>query len=186
MVLMKRLFDTWLALCLIFPISVITLLIWLIIKLESSGPGIFCQKRVGRNGTPFVCYKLRTMYVGTEEVPTHHVSKNTVTPFGAVLRRLKLDEMPQIWNVIVGDMSFVGPRPCLPSQLELIEARRLLGVLTLRPGITGIAQVQGIDMSDAHHLANEDAKYLRENGLWVDVKLILATFSTRARGDRSR
>jgi O-antigen biosynthesis protein WbqP len=150
--------------------------------LESSGPAIFRQTRVGKGGRPFTCYKLRTMYSGTANLPTHEVQASSVTALGEYLRRFKVDELPQLCNVLAGDMSLVGPRPCLPSQTELIEARRQLGVLAVRPGITGLAQVSGIDMSDAWRLAEIDARYVRTQSFSGDAKLIWATLRGRGVG----
>jgi O-antigen biosynthesis protein WbqP len=115
------------------------------------------------------------MYSGTANLPTHEVQASSVTPLGEYLRRFKIDELPQLWNVLSGEMSLVGPRPCLPSQLDLVQARRRLGVLETRPGITGLAQVNGIDMSDANRLAEIDAQYVRTQSLMGDFRLILAT-----------
>jgi O-antigen biosynthesis protein WbqP len=115
------------------------------------------------------------MFSGTAHVPTHQVSGSSITRFGAYLRRLKLDELPQLFNVVKGDMSLVGPRPCLTSQQQLIEERRLLGVLDALPGITGLAQVRGVDMSDPVLLAQLDAQYVAKRNLFGDLKLIWAT-----------
>jgi len=109
-----------------------------------------------------------------------------VTPLGRWLRRLKLDELPQLWNVLRGDMSLVGPRPCLPSQTELIAERRARGVYALRPGITGVAQVAGVDMSDPPRLAALDATYLATVSAAADLRLLLATVRGAGRGDRIR
>jgi O-antigen biosynthesis protein WbqP len=115
------------------------------------------------------------MYSGTANLPTHEVKASSVTALGEHLRRFKIDELPQLWNVLVGDMSLVGPRPCMPSQAELVEARRRRGVFAVRPGITGLAQVRGIDMSDANRLAEVDAEYVRSQSLQGDLRLIIAT-----------
>src|SRR5690554_6951177 len=117
-----------------------------LVRATSEGPVVFAQTRVGKDGRPFRCYKLRTMFSGTPSVPTHETSASAVTPIGYLLRRSKVDELPQLWNVIRGDMSLVGPRPCLPVQDRLILHRTQLGVSSLKPGITGIAQVRGIDI----------------------------------------
>lgn len=154
------------------------------IKATSSGPVIFAQERVGRNERRFICYKLRTMYEATPHRASHEVSASAVTPVGAVLRRTKLDELPQLVNVLRGEMSLVGPRPCLPAQTELIEARRAAGVYALRPGITGVAQIQGVDMSEPARLAAIDAGYLERNGLLTDVKILFLTVIGRGSGDR--
>jgi O-antigen biosynthesis protein WbqP len=155
--------------------SPILLIVIIAIRLQSPGPAIFRQVRVGKNGRPFTCYKLRTMYSGTANLPTHQVQASSVTVLGEHLRRFKIDELPQLCNVLIGDMSLVGPRPCLPSQTALVEARRQLGVFDVRPGITGLAQVNGVDMSDANRLAELDAQYVRTQSLIGDFRLILAT-----------
>jgi O-antigen biosynthesis protein WbqP len=145
------------------------------IRLTSPGPVFFAQERVGRHEKPFRCLKLRTMYEGTRSLPTHEVGGEAVTRAGRTLRRLKLDELPQLWNVLKGEMSLVGPRPCLPTQTELIEHRRALGVYALRPGITGLAQVHGIDMSDPRKCADADARYLRDRTTGMDAKIMFWT-----------
>jgi O-antigen biosynthesis protein WbqP len=154
----------------------------LAIRVTSAGPGVFSQERVGRNGARFRCRKLRTMFAGTESVPTHEVSAARVTPVGRFLRRTKLDELPQLWNVLKGEMSLVGPRPCLPSQTALVEARRREGVAALRPGITGLAQVRGIDMADPEALATIDAEYLAVASLALDLRILLRTIFGGSRG----
>lgn len=145
------------------------------VRATSPGPAFFVQERVGRHGRPFGCVKMRSMWRDTRSVPTHEAAASAVTPVGRILRRAKLDELPQLWNVARGEMSFVGPRPCLPSQTALIEARRGRGVDALRPGITGLAQVRGIDMSDPERLALVDAEYLTRRSLGLDLRILLAT-----------
>ncbi|KGF67301.1 lipid carrier : UDP-N-acetylgalactosaminyltransferase [Hoeflea sp. BAL378] len=160
------------------------LLIWAVVRLESKGPGIFAQERVGRNGHPFTCYKFRTMKAGTAHLGTHEVSASSVTRLGQILRKLKLDELPQIINIFRNEISLIGPRPCLPVQTQLVEARRRLGVLTLKPGISGLAQVNGIDMSDPEKLAQWDARYKALQSLLLDLKIIIATALGSGNGDR--
>jgi O-antigen biosynthesis protein WbqP len=172
---MKRALDVLATVLLLLFCSPILLIVIIAIRLQSPGPAIFRQVRVGKNGRPFTCYKLRTMYSGTANLPTHEVQASSVTPIGEHLRRFKIDELPQLCNVLIGDMSLVGPRPCLPSQTALVEARRQLGVFEVRPGITGLAQVNGVDMSDANRLAELDAQYVRTQSLMGDFRLILAT-----------
>ena len=172
---MKRAFDVLASMLLLLFCWPILLIVIIAIRLQSPGPAIFRQVRVGKNGRPFTCYKLRTMYSGTANLPTHEVQASSVTPLGEHLRRFKIDELPQLCNVLIGDMSLVGPRPCLPSQTALVEARRQLGVFEVRPGITGLAQVNGVDMSDANRLAELDAQYVRTQSLMGDFRLILAT-----------
>jgi O-antigen biosynthesis protein WbqP len=154
----------------------------LVIRATSPGPGIFSQERVGRGGTPFLCRKLRTMFAGTLSAPTHEVPASRVTPVGRFLRRTKLDELPQLWNVLIGEMSLVGPRPCLPTQTALVEARRRRGVAGLRPGITGLAQVRGIDMADPEALAEIDAEYLAAASLALDLRILMRTIFGGSRG----
>lgn len=150
-------------------------LIWVLVRLQSPGPGLFAQTRVGRQGATFTCYKFRSMQTGTVQVGTHDAPEGAITRLGHILRRSKLDELPQIWNIARGEMSLIGPRPCLPVQTALIDARRKRGVLDIRPGISGLAQVQGIDMRDPLVLARRDARYMAIRGLALDVKIILAT-----------
>jgi O-antigen biosynthesis protein WbqP len=171
----KRLFDILgsIAGLVVFGLPMIVLIG--LIRRGSPGSPIFAQRRIGRHGAEFTCYKLRTMVVGTANLPSHMVSNTALTPLGTHLRKWKLDELPQLYNVLRGEMSFVGPRPCLPTQTELIEARRRLGVLDMVPGITGVAQIRGIDMSQPELLASVDAEYRKDAGLLFDIKLIIAT-----------
>jgi len=181
---MKRIADIVIAL-LGLPVALPLILVCVVlVKWSSPGPAIFRQTRVGLREQPFTCYKLRTMYIDTRDLPSHETAASAVTPTGRWLRRLKLDELPQLWNILRGDMSFVGPRPCLPSQVELIKARRARGLYAVRPGITGVAQVAGIDMSDPQRLAEIDAEYLSTISLLTDLRLILATAFGAGRGDR--
>jgi len=176
----KRFFDlTAAALGLIVVWPALALLA-VAIRLTSSGPALFRQVRLGRAEKPFVCLKLRTMHVGTPSVPTHEAPAGSMTGMGAFLRRSKLDELPQLWNVLKGDMSLVGPRPCLPGQQELIAERRRRGVFSLRPGVTGLAQVSGVDMSDPARCAEFDARYMRDIGPGCDLR----SFSGLSRGRR--
>lgn len=172
---MKRAFDLVLSvpLALLAIPVVAAAAVW--IRLTSPGPAIFAQQRIGRQEKPFRCLKLRTMYAGTQSLPTHEVGGQAVTRAGRTLRRLKIDELPQLWNVITGEMSLVGPRPCLPTQTDLIERRRALGVYAIRPGITGLAQVEGIDMSDPTRCAEMDATYLRDWSPRLDLEIMLTT-----------
>lgn len=163
------------------------LVLAMLIRRESEGPGIFVQERVGRHGKPFRCYKLRTMRKNAPNVPTHHAPAGQITPLGRMLRSTKLDELPQLWNVLKGEMSFVGPRPSLPSQTELVEERRTRGVLDIRPGITGLAQIEDIDMSDPVRLALKDEEYLRRRSFGLDLAILFRTvFKGAGSGDRVR
>ncbi|TIV47202.1 MAG: sugar transferase, partial [Mesorhizobium sp.] len=109
-------------------------------------------------------------------LPTHQAPANSVTAVGTVLRASKIDELPQLWNVLKGEMSLVGPRPCLPTQTELIERRKQLGVLAALPGITGLAQIKGIDMSDPKRCAETDAAYVQAATIRLDIRILLGTF----------
>ncbi|WP_336367023.1 sugar transferase [Marinobacter sp. C2H3] len=147
---------------------------------------LFIQLRVGRDERPFRLVKFRTMKRGTASVATHLADAAAVTRLGAFLRRTKLDELPQLWNVLTGNMSLVGPRPCLPSQTELVVCRRQYGVFGVRPGITGLAQVRGIDMSTPELLARTDAQMISEMTLKRYFYYILITAVGRGTGDRVR
>jgi O-antigen biosynthesis protein WbqP len=147
---------------------------------------LFRQVRLGRGRREFTLVKFRTMRLDTADVPTHMVSAAAVTPLGAFLRRNKLDELPQLWNVLRGDMSLVGPRPGLPTQHELVRARESEGVFAARPGITGLAQLRGIDMSTPELLARTDAAMLRELDIHRYFAYILRTVLGGGTGDRVR
>ena len=150
---------------------------------ETRSP-LFRQTRVGRHQKPFTLIKFRTMHPTTPTVATHLADSAAVTRLGRVLRRTKLDELPQLWNVIKGEMSLVGPRPCLPQQVELVSARAARGVFDQRPGITGLAQVHGMDMSDAQKLAEWDARMLASFSLAAYFRYIAQTVIGAGRGDR--
>lgn len=180
---MTRLFDILFASLGLTLGSPVLLVLTLIGWFDTRSP-LFRQTRVGRNQAPFTLVKFRTMRVGTASVATHLANSSAITPFGHFLRRTKLDELPQLWNVLKGDMSLVGPRPCLPNQQELIAAREALGVFNTRPGITGLAQVQGIDMSTPEKLAQVDADMLKNLTLGTYFRYILQTVTGKGQGDR--
>ena len=161
----------------------ILLIICIIGWLETRSP-IFRQKRVGRNQKPFVLVKFRTMRPDTASVATHLADASAITPLGKFLRRTKLDELPQLWNVLKGEMSLVGPRPCLFNQEELIHERATRNVFDIRPGITGLAQIQGIDMSTPKLLAETDAEMLNTLCLRDYFRYILLTALGKGAGDR--
>lgn len=158
----------------LFPIMVI---LAILIKLDSKGPALFKQQRVGKNGTVFTCLKFRTMAVGTKHVPTHQSSTSSITKIGNILRRTKLDELPQLINVMFGQMALVGPRPGLPNHEELIEARMKTGALDILPGITGLSQVEGIDMSTPTLLAERDGDYAKSKNIFYDINIIIKTLA---------
>ena len=149
-----------------------------------TGSPLFKQKRVGKNMQPFLLVKFRTMSKDTDSVATHLVDPRAVTSLGYFLRKTKLDELPQLWNVIFGEMSLVGPRPCLFNQKELIEAREEREVFAVRPGITGLAQVQGIDMSKPELLAETDARMIQTMSLVKYCACLTMTFSRKVFRDR--
>lgn len=180
----KRTIDLAFALAVTLFFWWLLALIWAAIRLTSPGPGLFTQERVGRNGRIFTCYKFRTMKVGTAQRGTHEISAAAVTPLGAFLRRTKLDELPQVWNILRNEISLIGPRPCLPVQTALVEARQRRGVLALTPGISGLAQINEIDMSDPELLAEWDAQYAALQSLVLDLRIILATAGGGGHGDR--
>lgn len=180
-----RMLDYGLAfgvLCASVPVQLIVLVAsWL-----STGSPIFVQTRVGRRGEPFRLYKFRTMAADTPDVPTHALLANRVTRVGGILRRTKLDELPQLVNVLRGEMSLIGPRPCLLSQVELIEARRSRGVLELLPGITGPAQIRGVDMSEPALLAAIDAELVDGLSVARYLLILVRTAAGGGSGDRVR
>lgn len=180
---MIRFFDvlfSFIGLILGFPVMLLIALIGLF----DTGSPIFRQVRVGRNRQPFVLVKFRTMKKDTASVASHLASASAITPFGGFLRRTKLDELPQLWNVLKGEMSLVGPRPCLFNQEELIAEREERGVLNARPGITGLAQVNEIDMSTPLLLAETDQEMLENLTLGAYFKYILMTVAGKGAGDR--
>lgn len=171
----KRAFDLVVAAAMLVVTSPVLVVAMLVIRATSPGPAIFSQVRVGRAGALFACHKLRTMHQGTPSLPTHEAPANSVTAVGKVLRGTKIDELPQLWNVLKGEMSLVGPRPCLPTQTELIGHRKALGVLQAFPGITGLAQIRGIDMSDPKLCAETDAEYLKTASIGLDIRIVIGT-----------
>ena len=158
--------------------------VYLIIVIESRGGGLFKQKRIGRNGKEFTLYKFRTMIENTKNVETHKISKEQVTKIGKYLRVLKIDELPQFLNILRGEVSLIGPRPSLISQKELIACRKKKKILTISPGITGWAQVCGIDMSDIKKLVQIEEDYLILRSILFDLKILLYTLVGKGRTDR--
>lgn len=178
-----RLFDiTFALLGLVFGFPV--LLVIYIVGLFDTGSPIFTQERVGRNKKPFTLVKFRTMKVDTASVASHLARASAITPMGRFLRKTKLDELPQLWNVLKGEMSLVGPRPGLFNQEELTQARDAQGVFKVRPGITGLAQVNEIDMSTPDLLAQTDARMIQALSIKNYFIYIIKTVIGRGRGDR--
>ena len=183
---MKRVLDLVAATVGLVVLAPVIAVVMVLIRIETPGPALFRQTRVGRDERPFTCLKLRTMARDTPNAPSHEVSGSAVTRLGRFLRRSKLDELPQLWNIARGEMSLVGPRPCLPSQTELIAERRARGLYAIRPGVTGPAQLAGIDMSDPVRLAEADRAYLDTMSLGSDLRMIVQTLLGRGHGDRVR
>lgn len=179
---MLRIFDLLLSIIGLIISSPILLVIYLSGLFDTGSP-IFRQERVGRNQKPFMLVKFRTMQTGTASVASHLADASAITPLGSFLRRSKLDELPQLWNVLKGEMSLVGPRPCLINQTELINERALRGVFSAKPGITGLAQVNNIDMSTPALLADIDASMLKEMTVITYFKYIFITVGGNGFGD---
>ena len=174
---MKRVFDILLcgiaAAILIVPV----LLLALAVRLTSKGPVLYWSERVGRNNVIFKMPKFRSMQVGTPAVATHLLvdAQSHLTPIGSILRKSSLDELPQLWSILMGDMSFVGPRPALFNQQDLIGLRTEKGVHTLVPGLTGWAQVNGRDELPIARKVALDLEYLMQQGFWFDIKILWMT-----------
>lgn len=183
---MKRLLDIALSLMGIIAISPVLLLIIVLIKLDSPGPILFKQKRVGIQKSHFNILKFRTMKIDTpKEVPTHLLDNPTqyITRMGNFLRKTSLDELPQIWNIFVGQMSFIGPRPCLWNQFDLIAERDKYGANDVKPGLTGWAQINGRDELPIEVKAKLDGEYVQLMSFKFDLKCFFGTFLTVIKGD---
>jgi O-antigen biosynthesis protein WbqP len=175
---MKRTFDLLLALCAALVLLLPITLVALAVRLTSKGPALYWSDRVGRNNAIFKMPKFRSMRVGTPAVATHLLAdpKAHLTPIGGFLRKSSLDELPQLWSILVGDMSFVGPRPALFNQDDLIALRTQHGVHALMPGLTGWAQVNGRDELPIPEKVKLDAEYLRRQSLGFDIYILWLTF----------
>ena len=178
-----RLFDIIFSVIGILILSPLLISVYLLIYFQNGSP-LFFQERVGKNMQKFTLVKFRTMYIGTEQCATHLVEKRSTTYSGRILRKLKIDELPQLWNVILGQMSIVGPRPCLFNQKELIKQRILLNIFKSKPGITGLAQIKRIDMSDPIKLARIEQIMLKELNIFNYFLYIFLTTVGLGFGDR--
>jgi O-antigen biosynthesis protein WbqP len=174
----KRIFDLIISLMAITFLGAFMVIISVRIKLESKGPILFKQRRVGKGGNEFTIYKFRSMRTGTPNVATDKLmnTEQYVTKLGKVIRKTSLDEIPQLINILKGDMSIVGPRPALYNQYELIAARDTVKVNSLRPGLTGYAQVKGRDFITDEEKVRFDLYYLENVSFMLDVKIIFMTF----------
>jgi O-antigen biosynthesis protein WbqP len=181
----KRLFDLLLALCAAIVLALPVALTALAVRLTSPGPALYWSDRVGRANQIFRMPKFRSMRLGTPAVATHLLTNATshLTPIGGFLRKSSLDELPQLWSILVGDMSFVGPRPALFNQHDLIELRIAQGVHKLTPGLTGWAQVNGRDELPIPDKVALDAEYLRRQSLGFDLRILWMTFVKVLRRD---
>lgn len=173
--IVRRFVDIGFSIGIIVVFWWLLIVVWLAVKLTSEGAGIFVQQRVGRYGKVFSLYKFRTMVEGTEQVGSHEVNGSSLTKIGKFLRKTKIDELPQIFNILQGNMSLIGPRPCLMVQQELVSARWKRGVFDVLPGITGYAQVQNIDMSEPELLAKVDEEYIKLRTLPLDFRILVST-----------
>ena len=181
----KRLFDLMLALCASVVLALPVAVVAVAVRLTSAGPALYWSDRVGRGNKIFKMPKFRSMRVGTPAVATHLLAdaKSHLTPIGSFLRKSSLDELPQLWSILVGDMSFVGPRPALFNQHDLIALRTQHGVHELVPGLTGWAQVNGRDELPIPDKVKLDVEYLQRQSLWFDIRILWLTFVKVLRRD---
>lgn len=184
-IIMKRFSDILFALIIFSILSPLLLIISLVVKASSKGPTLFSQRRIGRNNKEFVLYKFRTMRTDTPNVATHLLKdpQSFITSFGKFLRKSSLDELPQLLNILIGDMTFIGPRPALYNQYDLIKLRTRCGVHTLRPGVTGWAQVNGRDCLEISKKVDLDFYYLKHHNLALNIKILFLTVSKVLKAD---
>ena len=182
---MKRVFDLALAICAAVVLALPIMLLALLVKLTSKGPVLYWSDRVGRRNQIFRMPKFRSMRVGTPSVATHLLANPAahLTPIGGFLRKSSLDELPQLWSILSGDMSFVGPRPALYNQDDLVELRTRYGVHELVPGLTGWAQINGRDELPIPDKVALDQEYLRRRSFWFDLYILWLTFVKVIRRD---
>jgi len=175
---LKRFLDIVFSLILIILLIPLFLIISIVIKLTSRGPILFRQRRTGKDKTEFTIYKFRTMYLETpKNVPTHLLENpdKYITPVGKILRKTSLDELPQLINILKGEMSFVGPRPALYNQYDLIALREAEGVNNIRPGVTGWAQINGRDELEISEKVKYDSYYVKNQSILFDIKIVFIT-----------
>ena len=175
---MKRIFDLVLALLATCILLIPILLVAFFVKMTSKGPTVYWSDRVGMHNKIFKMPKFRTMQVDTPAVATHLLTnpQQFLTPIGSFLRKSSLDELPQLWSILKGDMSFVGPRPALFNQDDLVALRTRFGVDTIKPGLTGWAQINGRDELPIPEKVALDAEYLKRQSFWFDIKILILTF----------
>ncbi|ELC8354183.1 sugar transferase [Clostridium perfringens] len=182
---MKRIFDFTMSLIAIIVFSPLIIIISLLVKLTSNGPVFFKQRRIGKDNEEFYILKFRTMKVDTPNVATHLLKDPSVfiTPVGKFLRKTSLDELPQLINILKGEMSIVGPRPSLYNQYDLKEMRTEVGVHKLVPGLTGWAQINGRDEIPLEEKVDLDKEYMNMQSLWMDIKIIFMTIFKVAKSE---
>ena len=174
---MKRLFDIVLAIILLIVLSPVLLLIALLVRISSRGPAIFKQERVGLKGKKFTLYKFRTMSVSCPSASTKKLKNREeyITVVGRFLRITSLDELPQLFNILKGEMSFVGPRPVIAREKRLVQERKKRNVYEVKPGVTGLAQIHGRDYLPPIKKARLDARYVHKSSIFIDILIILRT-----------
>jgi O-antigen biosynthesis protein WbqP len=182
---MKRVFDILMSVCMAFIIVIPILIVAVAVKLTSAGPILYWSDRIGRFNQVFKMPKFRSMLVGTPAVATDKLEnpETYLTPIGSFLRKSSLDELPQLWSIFAGDMSFVGPRPALFNQYDLIAMRTEQGVDKLTPGLTGWAQINGRDVLPLIDKVSLDASYLKQKSFWFDIYILWMTFVKVLRRD---
>lgn len=173
---LKRAIDVTGAIFALIILSPLLLIVSILIKTFDKGPLIFFQQRIGRNGKAFRFYKFRSMPVNTGDIPSDKIGEIKLTWIGRLIRRTSIDELPQLINILKGDMSIVGPRPAIRSQESLIQLRKSNRSIELRPGLTGLAQVNSFDGMKVEQKAEFDGKYFVEISFFADVKIVLKTF----------
>lgn len=183
--ILKRLFDITLVLVTTILLVIPFILVAILVRLTSKGPILYWSQRVGKNNTLFLMPKFRSMWIDTPVLATHllHNPEKLLTPIGSFLRKSSLDELPQLWNIFKGEMSFVGPRPALFNQDDLIAHRTANGVHLLTPGLTGWAQINGRDELPIPKKVALDVEYMHHQSFWFDIKIILLTFLKVLRKD---
>ena len=183
---LKRIIDFIMSLCGLIILSPVFLILCIWIKFDSKGPILFKQKRVGIHKSYFNILKFRTMYIDTpKEVPTHLLSnpEQYITKVGKFLRKTSMDELPQVFNILKGDMSVIGPRPALWNQYDLIEERDKYGANDIKPGLTGWAQINGRDELEIEVKAKLDGEYVKKMSLWFDIKCFIGTIFSVLKSD---
>lgn len=182
---MKRIFDFLMSLIAIVILSPIIIIVAISVKLTSKGPILFKQRRIGKNNEEFAIYKFRTMRIDTPNVPTHLLEnpEQWITPVGKFLRKTSLDELPQLFNILSGKMSIVGPRPALYNQYDLKDMRTKEGIHKLVPGLTGWAQINGRDEIPLSLKVKLDKEYLERKSFWFDLKIIFLTAISVVKSD---